>query len=72
MDDASAAWEGRRIAHPRMPGGNPVNIGTIPSRRGNQRIITVRNHNGIGMFIDRLAQATFNSSNLAHSVQLVS
>ena len=72
MDDAPAAWEGRRIAHPRMPGRNPLNIGAIPSRRGNQGIITVRNNNGIGMFIDRLAKATFNSSDLAHSVQLIS
>ena len=72
MDDASAAREGSRIAHPCVSGSNPVNIGAIPSGRGDQRIITVRNHNGIGMFIDRLSQATFNSSNLAHSVQLIS
>ena len=72
MDDASAAWESSRVSHPCVSGSNPVNIGAIPGSRGDQGIITVRNNNGIGMFIDRLAQATFNSSDLTHSVQLVS
>ena len=72
MDDASAAWEGSRIPHPCVSGSNPLNIGAIPGSRGNQGIITVRNHHSIGMFIDRLTQATFNSSDLTHSIQLIS